>query len=668
MGIKHWYMVLALHNPELQGIDPHDPTLTLEQKAACDAEAMTNPWYFLREVTRVPQDGGDPVPFKIHRGTACLVWAFFNNIDVGLLLIRQQGKTIIIATLMVYLCKILRKSRTLFLTKDAQLRAETIAIMKQIRDEIPRYMWVHSRGDADNTEMFTYNERENRIVTAIAQSSKEAALKAGRGLTAARLFGDEFAFIKNGRIMLPAALGAGTTARKIAEANGIPYGNVFTTTTGKKDDPDGAYAYELLHGGYNWSEFLYDTPSRLELIKLIDKNSKGQRILIHAPFTHRQLGMTDEDLYLAIANAGGTKEEIDRDYGLKWTSGGTSSPISVEDAERINNSKMPPAELEMFENSYMLNWYYTKEQRDIRMRTKHIIGLDTSDAVGNDNISGVMIASDTLETASTFIVNESNLVIFARYLANIMIRYPETILVIERKSSAAGIIDSILLILEEAGVDAARRIFGRVVQDRKDDDRDLMEFKRGRQHHNTSFYERYRKYFGFITTGASRDLLYGTVLTTAVRVAGHLVRDRSLSSELLSLIVKNGRIDHSTKGHDDCVIAWLLAMWFILHGNRLGYYGVSKLTHKRVLLEGSGQGFNSEEYLEEEARQQEIIDAIDGLLSKLSNTRDPYMRPRIERQLRKLLDIAQLDTSDATSISELKERITKNKKHRRLLR
>ncbi len=667
MGVKHWYMILALHNPEIQGLDPHDPTLTLEQKAACDLEAVTNPWYFLREVSRVPIDGADAVPFKIHRGTACVVWCFFNNIDVGLVIIRQKGKTIILATLMVLFCKILIKSRTIFITKDAKLRVETLILMKQIRDELPGYMWVKSRDDADNTEIFTYVERGNRIITAIAHSSIVSALKAARGMVAARLLADEVAYIKNGAIMLPAALGAGTTARVIAEANGIPYGNIFATTTGKRDDPDGAYAYKLFHDGYQWTELLYDVPSRMELLLLIDKNSKGMRILIHAAFTHSQLGMTDEELYLAIANAGGTKEEIARDYGLKWTSGSSGSPIDVEDSERINASKMYPLHIEMFENSYTVNWYYTEEEKPIRMRKKHIIGLDTSDAIGIDNISGVMIAEDTLETAATFIVNESNLTTFSIYLADIMIRYKETILVIERKSSAPGIIDSLLLILEEAGIDAARRIFNRVIQDRGDGDKDIAEFNWGRQYHGNAFYDRYRKHFGFMTTGASRKLLYGTVLITAVKVAGHLIRDRGLASELLGLVIVNGRMDHANGGHDDSVIAWLLAMWFIMHGNRLEYYGVSNLSHRRIFASG-GTDFNADEFTGDEKRQLEIIKNIDRLLLDLSVIRDPYMRPRVERRLRRLLDIVQINTSDATSISELKNRIFKNKKHRKLLR
>ncbi len=122
LGVKHWYCSLALHDLTLIGIDPKDPTLDFETKARVTYEMLTNPWYFYREVGRVPQDGGDHTEFGIHRGSFTLVWVFFNNIDVALLLIRQQGKTVVLAESIMYLKRILRNSRTILLTRGSDLR------------------------------------------------------------------------------------------------------------------------------------------------------------------------------------------------------------------------------------------------------------------------------------------------------------------------------------------------------------------------------------------------------------------------------------------------------------------------------------------------------------------------------------------------------------------
>lgn len=669
MKIEHWYCCLALINPDLEYVDPHDPTLDMQTKTAVVVEMFLNPWYFFREVVRIPQDGADPVPFKIHRGSFALIWCFFNNIDIALLLIRQQGKTIAVAALLVYLKRILKGSRTILLTKDSTLRTETISKMKLIRDALPGYAW-NAKNDADNTEIFTYNSRSNRLVTCIAQNSKEAALGAARGLTSGRLFSDETAFTKFIRIMLPAALAAGTTARRIAEEEGIPYGNVFTTTPGKRDEEDGKMVYTMFHNGYYWDENLLDIPTREELVDLITRASKGDRVLIHAPFTHRQLGMTDIDLYKAMANAGGTKEEQERDFGLKWTAGSLSSPLSVDEAETVRASVMSPAKhIEVFPNNYTLKWYYDRNEMDHRLEKMHIIGLDTSDAVGRDNIAMAMIHSETLGLAASGLVNESNLIVFSNWLCDIMIKYPNTVLIIERKSSAPTIIDSLLITLPARGIEPTRRIFNRIVQERDTDDLDLKEFKKSASPRSEAFYETYRKHFGFNTSGTSRKLLYGEVLQTAVRMAGDKVHDRQLADELLGLVVKDGRVDHKASGNDDMVVAWLLACWLMLFGRRLEHYNVSnRILMRRQTTDPNQAEFDEAEFEREQAEQEALTERIDILCSTIGKNRNPFIKSTLDRELRVLLSELKLDTTQAATVGELQELIRNERLQSRYLK
>ena len=658
LDVKHWFISLALHDPSLSQMKPTNSGLSLEDKGCIALEMMNNPWYFFREICMVPQDGADAIPFKINRGSFALIWTFFNNIDIALLMIRQQGKTVAIVCLLVYLMRLMKKSRSILLTRGSDLRTETISKMKQVRDAIPKYLWVQRRDDLDNTEIFTYRDRDNKLLTCIAQNSKESALNAGRGLTTARLISDETAFTKFIRIMLPAALAAGTTARRIAEEKQIPYGNIFTTTPGKRDEPDGKYAYDLFHDGCYWDERFLDIATREELFDLINKRAKGERTLIHAPFTHRQLGLTDLDLYKAMANAGGTREEQMRDFGLQWTAGSLSSPLSLDAVQAISESKTLPLHIEIFPNNYVLNWYYHPMEIYQMMKKKHIIGLDTSDAVGRDNISLVMINSETLETAATSVVNESNLVVYANWLAEIMIKYTETILVIERKSSAPTMIDSLLLKLPASGVEPAQRIYNSIVQNREENDPDLVAFKRIRSARDMRFYDTYRKYFGFVTTGALRDNLYSDTLTNAVAAAGRLIRDQTLASELLALVVKDGRIDHKASGHDDTVIAWLLACWFMFFGKRLDFYGVSnRMLMRRQMIGNNSTEEEYEELLREDEAQRALSDEIEQLCSEIARNRNPFLKTTLERQLRVKLSLLKLDTSQAATIGELQELI-----------
>ena len=43
-----------LYDEDLKGVDPHDPNLTKEYKLKIIIESQKNPWYFIREVMRIP--------------------------------------------------------------------------------------------------------------------------------------------------------------------------------------------------------------------------------------------------------------------------------------------------------------------------------------------------------------------------------------------------------------------------------------------------------------------------------------------------------------------------------------------------------------------------------------------------------------------------------------
>ena len=75
-----------------------------------------------------------------------------------------------------------------------------------------------------------------------------------------------------------------------------------------------------------------------------------------------------------------------------------------------------------------------------------------------------------------------------------------------------------------------------------------------------------RKNFGFNTTASatSRDFLYSRVLMTVLKLVADRLMDHDLIKELCGLTTKNNRVDHSGSGHDDLVIAFLLACYFLL--------------------------------------------------------------------------------------------------------
>ena len=67
MDIKNNKFFLRIYDRSLSKIDPHDPNLTQEEQSKVLQECIRNPWYFIREVIRIPVPG-KPKKFELHRG------------------------------------------------------------------------------------------------------------------------------------------------------------------------------------------------------------------------------------------------------------------------------------------------------------------------------------------------------------------------------------------------------------------------------------------------------------------------------------------------------------------------------------------------------------------------------------------------------------------------
>ncbi|MGK7530321.1 hypothetical protein, partial [Salmonella enterica] len=103
-----------------------------------------------------------------------------------------------------------------------------------------------------------------------------------------------------------------------------------------------------------------------------------------------------------------------------------------------------------------------EEQMLVKMQDRHIIGLDTSEAVGRDAIAMSIVNSVTAEYAGKLTVNETNVIGFAIHLADFMIEYPNTVLILERRSTGSSVADAIILQLQSKVRDLHRRLYVKV--------------------------------------------------------------------------------------------------------------------------------------------------------------------------------------------------------------
>lgn len=639
-GIKNNLWCLSLMQPSLQGVDPYSPDLTLEQKEAIQTECAYNPWYFFREVMRIPPIAGlDPIPFIANKGNMSMFWSFFNHIDYLLIQIRQTGKSVSTDSLSSYLMYFsMRNSRMLLMTKDDMLRKENIIRLRKMRSYYPKWLVYDNPNDANNQSELTYHTRGNIYRTAVGQNSEDAANNVGRGASVAVMHGDEGPFTSFIDVTLPAALTAGNAARRDAERNGLPYGNIFTTTAGKIDSRSGGFFYHNYYlNAAPWTESFYDLENNDELKDTVSKRARGDSLLILGEFNHLQLGYTDKWLYESIANAKtNDMEAIDRDFFNRWTSGGISNPLPTEVLEKITKNQREPDHIEITRDRFTVSWYVAEEHLKRKLTAQPVIlGVDTSDAIGRDDISITFTGAYDLNVLGRIDINQTSLLTAAGFVAKLLIQHPTTILVIEKKSSAQTFIDAAIAMLLNAGQDPLKRIFNRIIHEREVNKRIYEEIEktplaRRRMEH----YEKYRQLFGFNTTGAARDILYGSVLTSAAKRTCDSIYDRTLSGQLKQLVTKNGRIDHSSSGHDDAVISWLLTHWFLMYGNHLGYYGIDT---SKIMLRVSADGtVGTQKELMDQRKQIKLREELDATIERLKVTSNPHMLIRLETEIRQL--------------------------------
>ena len=672
MKIKNRYFPLALINQDLKGVDPHSAILSDATKIAIGIECRYNVWYFLREVVRIPPvSGPNPIQYKANRGNIAITWAFLNSIDIALIQPRQTGKSVSTDCVMLWLLFIGAGNSIInMITKDDGLRKKNVERIKKLRDLLPQYLVPKHRDDSDNQFEVTCKTHDNQYTTGVAQNSESTANNLGRGLTAPITHIDEGPFINHIGTTLPAALAAATTARAEAKQYGRPHGNIFTTTAGKKDDRDGKFMYDMIHGAATWTELFYDCVNIDALKQMVKVNCAGRKLMINATFSHRQLGYTDEWLYEAMAQASSFGEAADRDFFNVWTSGTQSSPLSPALNEKIRDSVRDVKHTEITKELYVIHWYLDERELEVAKRNDtFILGLDTSEAVGRDAIAGVIISARDLSVVGRFTVNETNLIRFSNALAEIMVNYPNMTLIPEKKSTGQMIVDALLMILPKHGIDPFRRIFNRIVDEANEKQDLFKEISKPAGSRTASFYDSTKKYFGFNTTAESRMTLYSTVLQNAAKKAGHLVRDKVLSGEIRALVVKRGRIDHEASGHDDTVVAWLLANWLVTMGKNLEFYGIDR-SHVMSAVSDNSKQMTQEEVYERQV-QKLFRQEIDDLYAQLSEANDTFTVTKCEARLRFLSTRVVEDTDEITNMDSLikraaDERMVRSQKSQRL--
>ena len=672
MGLKNYYFHLALHDPDLEFVDPFADNLSPQTIVKIANEIAVNPWYFFREIAQTPDSTSDNrMFFRANRANISLFWCFFNHCQYFLIQPRQTGKSYSTDIIMMYLLCFRNSLKLLLYTKDSQLRMLNVIRLRTLIATLPAYLNPLTRKDSNNSEGITVLNNNNYYNTIIAQESEDAAYKKGRGNTVEVRQCDEVAFCKLNYITIPSMGSAMDAARMNALAQGKETASIFTTTAGKKDTPHGRWAYEVWNESAQFDEKYYDSFNAEEFEKRVRADSNPSDPLaktfglfqVQGTFSHRQLGYTDEWLIENMSRNKVTGEDALRDYYNVWTSGTESSPFTVEQAQMIKNSETDPLFRDIGKFGIVINWYVNQhELSDLFNHCPIIVGLDSSSAIGKDACSLTFVNALDLNIIGTASINKVNLFQYSQWLCDLIIRFPKLLLVPENRSSAQGIIDFLIETLPAHGINPFKQIFNTIVHEKDENQRTFLNMD---AHPNpASVANMYRSTFGYSTSGKgrySRDNLYGETFYRAIDIIADKVKDKKLIRELLGLVIIDGRIDHGSdkEDHDDQVISWLLACWFIFNGRNVGYYNINRGRFLSNVV-SAGEEIDPEKMMK--MREQEALkDKISAMYEELSNTEDHFEFAKLEKTI-KLLESrltpesrSQMAMSISGMIEDLKE-------------
>lgn len=666
MGVKNNLWPLALHDRRLVGVDPFDEDhLSLEMKALITRECFENPWYYFREIARIPVQGSMiPSPVKANRGNCALWWCYFNHVTTFLIQPRQTGKSVNIASLDRYLLNFgLVHSSIHALTKEDQLRRNDIERLKEYEEVLPSYLRRSTpKKDPNNQEYIYLSSVDNKYESHVPRNDEKGAYKVGRGFTSANIRIDEFAYISWLKATLTTILSTTNAAFVSARENNAHHGIILATTAGKKDERDGKFAYEILMNSFPFTDLIYDSKDHEDLKKMVMAGSSNG-FAINCTFGHRQLGISDAQHYENIKKAMISGEDSDRDYFNIWTSGGRGSPLTADqlDTLRSNQREDFVAEIDP-KMRYMTKWYVSLKTRDELMEEGNIaLGIDTSEAMGKDEIAMQYVDLTTLEVIGSCYINLTNIIEYSHWLFDQLQRWPKLVAIIERKSTGVAVIEQLLLLFKMAGQNAFKRLFNRIVQDQEKYKDVMEEVRRATKYTLGDLYVQYKSAFGFSTSGSgdnARSILYGTVLQESVRHAMDRVNDIKTIDQLLALEVINGRVDHPKGGHDDGVVAWLLPQWLARFGQNLSYYGIDATTvMSSTLMKKSYKEMSAHDRHQAELREQ-----VKQLAEALANAKDHFVAMRLEGDLRHLSSQIVAQEGETFSVSELMKKTRENKR------
>jgi len=567
-GVENWHFPLKVYNKKLAKLDPYDDELSDKEKLLVYKECVENRYYFLREVCRVPEQGGNSgikggVSFQLSRGNLALTWAIDLNLSAYQIMPRQTGKTWGAISNLQYDMHFHRNLEILHFNKNQTDSNDNLNRLKEASEMLPAWM-QHSneeyiskkeKKNIKNNIKFYRNAVGSTFRTMASAASESKADAAARGKTAAKIWVDELAFLFFNKTILEAAKPAYSKASETAAKNHMPYGIVYTTTPGDISSAHGGYAYDFMNNCITFGEHMYDFSGK-KLHKHIDKlAADGKQRCLFMQFDYKMLGKTEE-WYRNVVIDLGNPLRARREFGLEWINTNGNSPFDEDDMEMLQAMS---SEVSKRGKSVKINKYYDMTVYEkYRGRKPVILSVDVAQGLGRDSSTVVAIHPETLRPIGVFKNNMVN----ARKLRKIIVKiatkiYPNCIITVENNMVGKAVLDEL----------RHTHIRNKIYREKKirNQDQGVGSFAKKRKYETIEY--------GHNTNSKSRPKMM-EILETLVRYHKDHVSIPEIYNELKFFEYKNGRIDHNSASHDDVTMAYIGGLYVVRYGTGLKGTGI----------------------------------------------------------------------------------------------
>lgn len=574
LGIKNNKFFLILYDTDLQLIDPYAPGLPKDYQLKVFLECLVNPWYFIREVLHIPADGmpievGGGVKYRIDRNNAAAWYLFLNGIDHYQSKPRQQGKTqdCVAKFLYAYLFGTM-SSLMLFFNKDQDQANMNLYRLKCQRDMLPGYLQMRTLeldgGKIDkgieNTKSIRNPVTGNTITTMGKATSKESAMKLGRGATAALQYYDEFDFVPFQTEIMNAAAFAYSTAAKNAKEHGSLYGRVLSSTPGDLDTRDGANATEYISHMLKWEDKMLDEPID-KLVSIVNSPGYNRMIFLEHDWKQLKLPMSWFETQCGLVSF--NEEVIMREIELKRVHGSSLSPFKRSDLLYLINHVQEP--IEQIDISKNLCPFLIYEK--LKFSTSYMLCVDPAEGLGTDNNAVTFINPYSLKPVVEFRSPYISQPELFDMLCRFMDRYcPKCMIIIEANRGRE---------LINLFMNSKYRY-----QLYYDDNKIMKEISETVDAHGKlKQAASERRAYGLNTTRSNREF-YFAILENLVEERKDVLCTKYLVEDIAALIRKpgTGRIEAAVGLHDDTVMSFLFGQYLIrnLSAEKLEEYGIHR--------------------------------------------------------------------------------------------